>query len=286
MLAASPALDWLLASRGLPRWEWEKSSSSPGTEALRNFLLPLFALLFCGGFLVFLLRAAELSLAQQLGGAFSWALIGGIPGLIAGHALIHGNSQEGRKLGQALFVAMNYPHFPHAHLHVHHRHVASAKDFHSAPKGTHYYRFLLSGLVREAQLMGRELKNSKTRQKHLPQEIARALLLAAIALYGGFGLLALYLATTFLMRAIVWLVNYVQHYGLAAGEDHSWDVGHRSTNLLFFNAGLHRDHHEHASRAPLRLKLTSAKVFPVNFPGILLLALFPRAFFRKMDPLL
>jgi alkane 1-monooxygenase len=110
---------------------------------------------------------------------------------------------------------------------------------------------------------------------------------------GGARALGIHLVTAFLARGIVALVNYVQHYGLArrpgekAGIDHAWDLPFKSGNLIYFNAGLHADHHVKASLVPGDLTYRATRfALPMNIQFILPLALVPPLFFRVMNPLL
>ena len=184
---------------------------------------------------------------------------------------------------------MNYPDFPMHHVEGHHRHVATDEDPHSAPANLDFYRFFLRCLAGET----RRLTQRKHRRRVLALAILQAGFLALLAVLAGPRALAVYLVTTFFVRMIITLVNYVQHYGLRrspgqkASEEHAWDLPHRSASWLFFNAGFHAEHHMKASVPPEGLAFRGARfVLPYNIPVILTLAFVPRWFFRTMNPML
>jgi alkane 1-monooxygenase len=184
---------------------------------------------------------------------------------------------------------MNYPDFPRLHVESHHRHVAAAVDDHSAPKDLTFYRFFARYLAGE---LG-SLPNDRQRSRTIMLAILQVLLMTGIVLVGGLCALLVFGVTTFLSRAVIALVNYVQHYGLErapgqkVGVDHAWDLPYKSGNWFYFNAGFHADHHIKASIDPGGLALRSTRfVLPYDIPIILALALVPPLFFWRMNPIL
>ncbi len=276
ILFASPLLDLWFRSTGQNRWEETIKYEDEGKSHLYQISFLFYAITFILFFLRFVFMSHTLSLASVITDGISWGLIGGIPTLIVGHSLIHGTSKWKRSLGKITFAILNYPSFPRIHMHVHHRFVASDLDCHSARTGQSFYHFFIVGCFREIQ----HLKNKK---EIILLELIRYLVVLGVGVIGGWFDLSVYLGTTLLTRIVIWLVNYVQHYGLSGRDHHSWDVNFRSTNLLFFNSGLHSDHHSRASVNPSELKIKSALTFPYNFPMILIVALVPPIFFRKME---
>jgi alkane 1-monooxygenase len=260
---------------------------APAFRAYHLVLFHLYAVGFVVFFSAYVMAVRTLPLVDVVGRGLSWVVLSGVPTLVVGHALIHGRSRAGRLLGQSLFSLLNYPDFPMHHIEAHHRHVATKGDIHSAPKGQSFYRFFLRSLCGEILASSR----SPRRARVLALSLLQLLVLASIAGSAGSRALVVYLAVTFLARGVVALVNYVQHYGLgrAAGEkpsaDHAWDLPFPSANWLYFNAGLHADHHIKASLAPGELCLRSTRfLLPFNISIILPMALVPPLFFRTVHP--
>ena len=95
------------------------------------------------------------------------------------------------------------------------------------------------------------------------------------------------------------VINYAQHYGLrrirlAGGRferikpQHSWSAASKFSNWLFFNMQRHPDHHTAASRIYALLQHhggDQAPQLPGSYAELSGLALFPKAWFKKMDPL-
>ena len=92
-------------------------------------------------------------------------------------------------------------------------------------------------------------------------------------------------------------INYIEHYGLRRKKNiegeyekvtvrHSWNSAHRFSNYLFFKLQRHSDHHENAMK-PYQTLLTidEAAQLPHGYIIMTVMALFPRTFFRIMDPL-
>ena len=95
------------------------------------------------------------------------------------------------------------------------------------------------------------------------------------------------------------LINYVQHYGLRrirlpngryerVRTWHSWSAAYRLSNWFFYNMQRHPDHHVAPSRRYPLLQHRgddAAPQLPGSYVEMAGLALFPRRWFRKMDPL-
>lgn len=248
-------------------------------------LFTFYAVTCLLGFARFATTAHTMAAKSLAGHAFSWVLLLGIPTLVVGHAFIHMKAKAARWLGQSLFLAMNYPHFPMVHVEGHHRHVARANDVHSARGGETFYAFFARYVWGELTMVC----TSKHRRRVFGLYLAQCAILAGVLAVGGVRGLMIYLSVTFLARVIVALVNYVQHYGLTRGPNekpgraHAWDLPHKSANWLLFNAGFHADHHMRAAVPPSALSLEAERfVLPFNVPIILPLALAPPLFFRVM----
>ena len=92
-------------------------------------------------------------------------------------------------------------------------------------------------------------------------------------------------------------VNYIEHYGLERRKlpsgryervqpRHSWNATTVYTNSVSFRLQRHSDHHAN-SHQPYHLlqDIKRAPQLPSGYPTMLLTAMVPPLFFRKMDPL-
>jgi alkane 1-monooxygenase len=89
-------------------------------------------------------------------------------------------------------------------------------------------------------------------------------------------------------------VNYIEHYGLSrkkiaggkyerAMPQHSWNSDHIIGRLMLFELSRHSDHHYLASRKYQTLRHhENAPQMPTGYPGMMILSLFPPAWFYVM----
>ncbi len=263
----------------------------PRAEAVdrnRRFFVA-YALLTVVSFVRSAVTSAGVGGVDLAGSSLSWIVLHGVPTLVVGHALVHERSRRLRALGQLVFLVVGYPHFPVVHVEGHHRHVATAADVHSAARGVSFYAFFARYVVGEHRFVQDQVRRGRYLSTWLVLEVARIGLLAVVAASAGVRGVLVYVVTCLLGRVVVASVNYVQHYGLERhagekpGEGHAWDLPHRSANWMFFEAGLHVDHHAKASTPPGRLVLRArAHLLPYNIPVMLPMALVPPIFFRVM----
>lgn len=90
-------------------------------------------------------------------------------------------------------------------------------------------------------------------------------------------------------------VNYIEHYGLqrkSTGDGkyerampvHSWNSDHVIGRLMLFELSRHSDHHYLASRKYQVLRHhDEAPQMPTGYPGMMILSLFPPAWFYVMN---
>ena len=229
---------------------------------------------------------------------------GGI-GINTAHELIHRRRAAERGIGVALLVMVSYPHFRIEHVHGHHRRVGTPDDPATSRRGETLYAFwwrsvsggLTSAWRLETERLARRhwaVWGPRNRMLHyaglvavLYAGVGVAFGWAGIGLLAGQGLFAVLLLET---------VNYIEHYGLVratgpAGrvervtDRHSWNAGHRFTNLTLFNLGLHADHHESPGKPYYALaNHDGAPQLPGGYPAMMLLAMLPPLWFRTMDP--
>jgi alkane 1-monooxygenase len=100
--------------------------------------------------------------------------------------------------------------------------------------------------------------------------------------------------------ALLEVINYVEHYGLAreivtqgplkgryerVNVTHSWNSNFALTNLLLFQLQRHSDHHAHASRRYQALRhFDESPQLPAGYATMVVLAAIPPLWRRIMDP--
>lgn len=272
------------------------------------------ALLVLLGMVHFLLMAVVLWAVAGTSGldTAERVVLGAGAGLIFGqishpvaHELIHKQSRWMRWLGQSVYTSMLAGHHASAHVLIHHVHVGSDQDPSSAPRGENFYRYMARVTRQSFQAA---FKLETTRQKRAGKPIYRnpyvvyvgggvTLLAAVAAAFGPVGILA-FLSIIAHAQVQILMSDYVQHYGLRritlpngrlepVGVQHSWNAPDVFSSILMVNAPRHSDHHvaPHRAYPALQLNPEDMPYLPYPLPVMGVIALFPRIWFRLMNPL-
>src|SRR5271167_746065 len=200
--------------------------------------------------------------------------------ILLGHELGHKQSALDRAAAQVALALVGYGHFSVEHNRGHHVQVATPEDSASARMGESVYRFVL-----------REIPGGLRRGWCLTAAIAAALIatfgwriapfLVIHHLYAWYGLTQ---------------ANYVEHYGLlrqklstgryeTPAPRHSWNTNHIFSNIMSFHLQRHSDHHANVLRPYQALRdFDDLPRLPSGYPGCFGLAMFPKAWFKVMDP--
>ena len=299
-----PALE--LCTRG------DRRNASPDAERHRRQSAAPELLLFA---IVPLQVGIVLSLMSQVagGGLTGWALPGavlaagmgcGAYGINVAHELGHRPTRHHRLAARVLLLTTLYMHFTIEHNRGHHARVATPDDPATARRGQTVYAFWLRSVVgswRSAwALEDRRLRRFTHPRLRFDNEMTRGTLiqLAALALaLIAFGPLATacWVGASLVGVLLLETVNYIEHYGLQreARPDgryervqphHSWNSDLPVGRLLLFELTRHSDHHAFPARPfPVLRHHAHAPQLPTGYPGMVLLSLFPPAFFRVMD---
>ena len=256
-----------------------------------------------------------LSLLSQVasGSVAGWALPGAIVaaglgcgayGINVAHELGHRPTQRHRLAAKLLLLTTLYMHFTIEHHRGHHARVATPDDPASARKGQSVYAFWARSIVgswRSAwALEDRRLRAHAHPRLRLDNEMTRYTLLqlgALAAAWVAFGPLATvcWIGASGVGILLLETVNYIEHYGLERERrpdgrfervqpHHSWNSDLPIGRLLLFDLTRHSDHHAFPARPFTVLRHHDhAPQLPTGYPGMVLLSLFPPAFFRVMD---
>ena len=226
---------------------------------------------------------------------------------IAAHDLIHRRQLWARRLGEFAMSAVGMPHIHTEHVYMHHPNVATPRDGESARLGQSYYSYFFTvipyayaGAIRTQY---RRLARRGLSFWHGSNPVWHwigywfAWIALALSIGGWWGLAAWIFVVLFAAWGIR-AVDYIQHYGLQRilqptgrfeniQPHHSWNFS-SSSNYLYFSIQRHSDHHRSpATPYPLLQGLPTriAPTLPAHYGSMLTLALFPRAWFRKINPL-
>ena len=228
---------------------------------------------------------------------------------IVGHELVHRRALWERRLGEFLLASASYPQYSTEHVYLHHPLVCTPGDPGSAPRGVSFWRYLPPEIANN--LLGAwRFERDRLARRHRPtwhysNAFWRYLVLLAIwysLVYwmGGPWVVLIYACLCGSVVFSMKLSNYVQHYGLRrirlpggryepVKARHAWSAAYKFTNWLYYNMQRHADHHAASNRRYPLLQHHGADASP-QLPGSYIqmngMAMFPRRWFRTMDPLL
>lgn len=256
---------------------------------------------------IYFITRSDHALWEKIGVAFNIGMLTGTIGINYAHELMHQRDKKERFLADLLLSMVLYSHFRSEHLSVHHRHVGTPKDPVTARFGEGFYKYFRRVLIACPQSAFTAEKNKlakvgkpwtdRSNPFFLYVGLQGAMLLMAL-LIGGWGGLLFFVYQAFIAIAHLELTNYVEHYGLTRKHlgdgkyehvqpHHSWNADHRASNWLLINLQRHSDHHYKPNRRfPLLQTYGSdtAPQLPYGYPVMVLTALSPRLWRKKMNP--
>jgi alkane 1-monooxygenase len=231
-------------------------------------------------------------------------LLCGTFGINVGHELGHRVNVFEQTLAKMLLLTSQYMHFYIEHNKGHHKRVATPEDPSSArfgePVYTFYFRTIIFSYFSAWGIANKEVKKKGKPVFSLYNEMIRFTLIqisfvAMVFLFFGWLVTLYYLAAAIIGMALLETVNYIEHYGLQRkflGDgkyertmpEHSWNSDHVIGRLMLFELSRHSDHHYLASRKYQILRHhENSPQMPTGYPGMMMLALIPPAWFYVMN---
>jgi alkane 1-monooxygenase len=231
-------------------------------------------------------------------------LLCGTFGINVGHELGHRVNPFEQTLARLLLLSSLYMHFFIEHNKGHHKRVATPADPSSARFGEMVYAFFFRTIF-YSYASAWEIANRDTRKKgYSIFSLHNEMLLYQLIQLGFVGLILILFgwvpALLFIVAALNGIllletVNYIEHYGLErksigdgkyerAMPEHSWNSNHVIGRVMLFELSRHSDHHYLASRKYQVLRHhQGSPQMPTGYPGMMILALFPPAWFYIMN---
>jgi alkane 1-monooxygenase len=276
-------------------------------DRVYDYMLYLIVLLQYGMLLKFLLvmqQTTHLQWWEIAGRVWSMGLLCGTFGINVAHELGHRVNIYEQLMAKALLMTSLYMHFFIEHNKGHHKNVATPQDPSSArlnePVYLFYIRTVIFSYLSAWKIANAEMKKKGLPILHIQNEMLQAHLLQLVfvaLIYFVFGgmVLLYFLCAAAIGIALLETVNYIEHYGLQrkAGADgkyerampwHSWNSDHILGRLMLFELSRHSDHHYLASKKYQVLQHhDEAPQLPTGYPGSMILALIPPAWFFVMN---
>jgi len=280
-----------------------------------DFLLYFIVILQYSLLIKFLLVMSQDTMSGYdiVGRIWVMGLLCGTFGINVGHELGHRVNKFEQTLAKALLLTSLYMHFFTEHNKGHHKRVATPEDPSSARYGEPVYSFYFRSIIfsyfsawhiandemrKKARLndaVGQGKSVFSIQNEMIQFTFIQIAFLALIFIVFGWLVSMYFLAAAFIGILLLETVNYIEHYGLQrksttdgkferAMPEHSWNSDHVIGRLMLFELSRHSDHHYSASRKYQILRHhEDSPQMPTGYPGMMILSLFPPAWFYVMN---
>lgn len=259
----------------------------------------LFALIY-----LFFNSISGSGLLELIGRMSAVGILIGTIGINVAHELGHRSEWYHQWMSRLLLMTGLYMHFNIEHNKGHHLNVATPMDPATAQKGDSFYHFWwksVTGSYQNAWKINNkelsEVNSSFFRVENLMLwfHLWQALYLGIIFIYFGWIGLCTAIIVAWMGFSLLEAVNYIEHYGLLRKQNasgrfeavalwHSWNSNHELGRILLYELTRHSDHHYKSKRKYQVLRhFDESPQLPYGYPGSILIALFPKMWFRTMD---
>jgi alkane 1-monooxygenase len=239
--------------------------------------------------------------AHLLSTAALTGLMIGLIGTVTAHELIHRTRDPVSMLIGRWLLAFSFDtSFAIEHVYGHHRYVATEDDPATAPRGRNVYFHVVASTLEgnasawriEAMRLGRRHRALYSRHNAvLRGHLMSALLLAGAWAMGGWTTALFFAACALCGKALLEVVNYMEHYGIVRDPAtpvkprHSWNSTKRVSSWTMFNLTRHSHHHAQGEVPYHDLKpFPNAPVMINGYLTTLAVALVPPLWHRMMTP--
>ncbi len=202
---------------------------------------------------------ASTSMGHHLAGWVLTGLMIGMVGTIPAHELTHRTWDPiSMFVGRWLLAFSFDTTFAIEHVYGHHRYVSTTEDPATAPRGRNVYFHVLSSTIRgnlsawkiETERLAKKKRAALSWHNAFLRGHAMSVLLVALAwLMGGWQAAAFFVACALWGKALLEIVNYMEHYGMVRNPvtpvqpRHSWNTNRRVSSWAMFNLTRHSHHH-------------------------------------------
>ena len=199
------------------------------------------------------------SFGQHVAGVIVTGLMIGMLGTIPAHELTHRTwDRISMFVGRGLLAFSFDTVFSIEHVYGHHRYVSTTHDPATAPRGRNVYWHVLVSTVRsnisawkiEVERLGRRGHGVFSVHNAVIRGHLLSLGLVGLAwAMGGATATAYFVACMLWGKALLEIVNYMEHYGLVRNPEvpvqprHSWNTTKRMSSWTLFNLTRHSHHH-------------------------------------------
>jgi alkane 1-monooxygenase len=234
-------------------------------------------------------------------GVIMCGLMIGMVGTITGHELTHRTwDKVSMFVGRWLLAFSFDSNFSIEHVYGHHRYVSTTEDPATAPRGRNVYAHILISTLR-GNISAWNIEKERLQKKRLALlshhnmairgYLMSALILALAYLMGGWMTLLFFIAAGAWGKALLEIVNYMEHYGMVRNPHtpvqprHSWNTNKRFSSWSMFNLTRHSHHHAQGEVPYHELKPYHDAPMMINgYLATIAVALIPPLWHKLMTP--
>lgn len=225
----------------------------------------------------------------------------GMIGTITAHELTHRTwDPTSMFIGRWLLAFSFDTIFSIEHVYGHHRYVSTVSDPATAPRGRNVYFHILASTIKgNISAWDIEKKRLAKRGKSalsLGNGVIRGHLMSLFIVFaafiiGGLPVMMFFIACGLWGKALLEIVNYMEHYGMVRDPSvpvqprHSWNTNKRVSSWAMFNLTRHSHHHADGDVPYQDLKPYPDAPMMINgYLATITIALFPPLWHKLMTP--
>ncbi|PPA05790.1 alkane 1-monooxygenase [Pseudomonas sp. MWU12-2312b] len=225
----------------------------------------------------------------------------GFVGTIPGHELTHRTWDPVSMLIGRWLLAFSFDAvFAIEHVYGHHRYVSTTEDPATAPRGRNvYFHVVVSTVKGNVSAWKIEKKRLKNRGQGLfswHNAVIRGYLMSIVLvvaawIIGGWHAALLFIACALWGKALLEIVNYMEHYGMVRNPAtpvqprHSWNTNKRISSWAMFNLTRHSHHHAEGEVPYQDLKpFPDAPMMIGGYLTTIVVAMIPPLWHKLMTP--
>ena len=244
---------------------------------------------------------AEASVLSNVSAVLITGLMIGMIGTITGHELTHRTWDPVSMFVGRWLLAFSFDvAFAVEHVYGHHRYVSTTKDPATAPRGRNVYFHIiastLKGNISALKLEAERLRKMGFSPLSIRNSVLRgyamsACIVALVYMVGGFEATLLFIAAGLFGKALLEIVNYMEHYGMVRNPElpvqprHSWNTNKRFSSWSMFNLTRHSHHHAHGEVPYQNLRPYPEAPTMINgYLTTIVIALIPPLWHKLMTP--
>ena len=238
---------------------------------------------------------------HHIAGILLTGLMIGMIGTIPGHELTHRTwDPVSMFIGRWLLAFSFDTVFSIEHVYGHHRYVSTTEDPATAPRGRNVYFHVLASTLKgnvsawkieKRRLSRKGLSVWSWRNAVLRGHMMSLALVACAFAMGGVGTAIYFIVSALWGKALLEIVNYMEHYGMVRNPQtpvqprHSWNTIKRISSWTMFNLTRHSHHHAQGEVPYQDLKpFPEAPMMISGYLTTIVVAMIPPLWHKMMTP--